>query len=341
MKPEHLKRRFIEGRKLVNIKPEIEPSLLGETGDETLSIIELLKGTWSSPAQGWNLIALPFKDPGAPFNYRLLVNQYGETLRFGPLADINVPNRGIVPDDLGSTDQLIDGVTYEQIISQISADDFPQSTLKSPNNKPIHHEPGFFLQMINHISSQGNDKFRIARLASIPHGDSVLAMGTANEIQGRPDISDLNALPLRVDGSVDTDPYLGPYKHFEDHKFLGNVDPGKVPDFPGFFSTNANAILQFANAKFSVRKTTVLNFDTQFKSGGILNIPFVEREANATDMHATFWIMELEQEDETLPKQFVMQYSQTVFLDFFLSKGNPTELIRWPHVSINTLRKVQ
>ena len=42
-----------------------------------------------------------------------------------------------------------------------------------------------------------------------------------------------------------------------------------------------------------------------------------------------------------------MQYSQTVYLEFFDSpledekdvNGNPRR-IRWPHVSINTLRKV-
>ncbi len=64
-------------------------------------------------------------------------------------------------------------------------------------------------------------------------------------------------------------------------------------------------------------------------------------------MHATFWIMELEKTDQCLPPEFVMQYSQTVYLEFFDSpledekdvNGNPRR-IRWPHVSINTLRKV-
>lgn len=56
------------------------------------------------------------------------------------------------------------------------------------------------------------------------------------------------------------------------------------------------------------------------------------REVNAAEMEATLWIMELKN------KEFIMQYSQTVFLDFF-SSNYPNKLIRWPHVSINTLKK--
>ena len=77
----------------------------------------------------------------------------------------------------------------------------------------------------------------------------------------------------------------------------------------------------------------MLTFDTAFPQGNITNLPFIVREANATDMKATFWIMELE------AGGFIMMYSQTVMLDFFDSPLNPGEKVRWPHVSINTLRK--
>jgi hypothetical protein len=143
MKQDYLKQRFQEGRKIEGTTPGIQNSSLGDTGDDDFSIIELLRGVWASPNQGWNLIALPFRDPSAPFNYRLLMNQYSESLRFN-FADKGVPNRGITPDATGAHDQLIDAIDYDQIVTQIEVEDFPPSGLKAKNNEPIHHEPGFF-----------------------------------------------------------------------------------------------------------------------------------------------------------------------------------------------------
>jgi hypothetical protein len=194
------------------------------------------------------------------------------------------------------------------------------------------------MQALNHIPSDAGKEFRIARLATIPHGDSVLALGTVEFINGAPVIPDLNALPLGVNPDVQNNKYLSPYQHFEANPFFGEV-PKTLPDFPGLKATNANAILQFAISKEKVKKTTVLHFDTAFGTGGIVNIPFVVREANAVEMQATFWILELEPKDVSAPPEFAMLYSQTVFLDFFPVLGDPTKLIRWPHVSINMLRR--
>lgn len=345
MKLDKLKKRISEGRKIEQFNSGMQSSTLGDTGDELFSIIDLLKGTWTSSEQGWNLIALPFRDPDAPFNYRVLMNQYGENLSFN-IADKTVPNRGITPDENDSNDQFIDAIDYEQIIHQVAADDFPKSNLREIDGRPIHHEPGFFMQILNHTSQDDGEELKVARLATIPHGDSVLAMGKVQIIEGAPTIPDVNALPIRVGQDVEANPYLSPYKHFEDNKFIGTVPESFIPPFPGFFATNANAILQFANNQFKdrVKKTTILHFDTNFGTeigtpGGIVNIPFVVKEANAAEMVATFWIMELEPEDKSCSTEFIMQYSQTVLLDFFPSRDNPNELIRWPHVSINTLRK--
>lgn len=266
------------------------------------------------------------------------MNQYGETLNF-EISDSGVPNRGIIPDADGFNDQLIDAVDYKQLVTQKAVEDFPPSNLRSDNEKGIHHEPGLFLQLLNHKPSDNGEELCIVRLATIPHGNSVLAMGKVDIIDGAPTIPDLSALPFRVSQDVTNNPYLAPYKYFEDNHFFGTV-PLDVPGFPGFFPTNTNAILQFANPGSRVKKTTILHFDTKFDKGGIINIPFVVREANATEMTATFWVMELERSDESVPTEFIMQYSQTVFLDFFPSKDDPSQLIRWPHVSINTLRKI-
>lgn len=356
MNPEEIKKRLARGREIEHLErpvvaptsspgaPEVRITATTPEQGDSFSLIETLKGEWKTDEQGWNLIALPFKDLSAPGDYRLLMNQYGETLNFG-LTDKGVPNRGIDPDASGDTTQLIDAIDYMQLIDEVDSDDFPPSMLRANKGEGLHHEPGLFLQILNHQSSVGQGKgksqgpkLEVARLGTIPHGDSVLAMGTVEIIDGPPIIPDLNALPLKTTQDINS-AYLTPYKHYEDNPFFGEV-PQSTPGFPGFFSTNANAILQFALDDFKgrVKKTTVLHFDTKFGKGGIVNIPFIVKQADATEMVATFWIMELESADGSAP-EFVMQYSQTVFLDFFDSTTETGKRVRWPHVSINTLRK--
>lgn len=57
-------------------------------------------------------------------------------------------------------------------------------------------------------------------------------------------------------------------------------------------------------------------------------------------MHSTFWIQELVEKGKDGKPKMRLQYTQTVFLDFFnRTDGHPVK-IRWPHISINTLEKV-
>lgn len=337
LKKTEVQRRLQKGRRMRQLGSGVRASQAEDSREDSLGPLTELQGTWTSPDQGWNLIALPFKDPSAQFNYRLLMNQYGETLDFSVFVDENIPNRGITPDPQGVTDQLLTGLDYQQVIHQVASEDNPPSTLRSRDGEGIHHEPGLFLHVMNHTTEHEGEKLTVARLATIPHGDSVLAMGKVTDwFDGPPIIPNLNALPVRATQDL-KNPYLSPYQHFENSRFFGNV-PTSLPGFPGFFATNANAILQFALGTMNVKRTMVMHFDTRFGTGGIVNIPFIVREANATEMIATFWIMELNT-PENEPPEFVMQYSQTVFLDFFDSMDEPGQLIRWPHVSINTMRR--
>jgi hypothetical protein len=139
MKKADLDERFSEGRKIESASLGVMPCQPARTGDDELDLITLLRGTWISRAEGWNLIALPaspsdLEEPPASDsnNFRLLMNQYGETLKFN-VSDANVPNRGVTPDKAGGQtsdptdepDQLIDAIAYEQIIVQKAVEDFP------------------------------------------------------------------------------------------------------------------------------------------------------------------------------------------------------------------------
>jgi hypothetical protein len=304
------------------------------TGDSTLGPLTLLPGVWKNlpnlPGRGWNMIALPFATPTNspfPFNYRLLMNQYNEELKF-TLIDKGVPNRGIGRVDCKTveTDQFVVTLDYEQSIQQIAAEDSPKSDLAGGPGLPIHHEPGLWLHMLNEVEN-GMD---IARLATIPHGDSVLAMGRAMVIDGPPTIPNISGLPIGVNQDIDNNPYLGPYKAFHGpNKFRGLFD-----------SVTPNDLLREANNGVKIKRTTILDVDTDIPTGGIVNIPFIVKQANATTMRSTFWIQELEDLDSNGKPKLRLQYSQTVMLDFFPRNDGQPGLIRWPHVSINTLEKV-
>ncbi len=156
--------------------------------DDDLGPLKLLPGTWQNlpnlPGRGWNMIALPFATrPDSRLDYRLLLNQYNEELKF-TLVDKAVPNRGIIknPDASVETDQFVVTLDYEQMITQLIAEDFPVSGDEGAPGIAIHHEPGLWLHMKNEITNN----LDIARLGTIPHGDSLLALGTSEELDGAP-----------------------------------------------------------------------------------------------------------------------------------------------------------
>ncbi len=305
---------------------------IAKSGDDDLGPLKLLPGTWTNmngfEGRGWNMIALPFIGDQGPLDYRLLVNQYNEELKF-TLVDKGVPNRGIEkgpPDQ--NTDQLVVTLDYEQMIKQIAADDRPESGLAGDANLAIHHEPGLMLNMTN-LTTNGID---IARLATIPHGDAALALGQSQCIDGPPQIPEISGLPIGAPSDLDH-PYLSPYKHYNDNPFKG-----VVPDpFPGFNPVLPNGLLNFLPD--NVTRTTILHMDTTIEQGGIRNIPFIVKQANAAEMQSTFWIMELDEDDGAGNPKLVMAYSQFILLDFFERRDGVEGLIRWPHVSINVMQK--
>ena len=123
---------------------------IAEFDDPDLGPLRLLPGTWKNTPMlegfGFNLMALPFA-AGAN-GYRLLMNQYDETLTFA-VTDKGVPNRGLDVDPAsGNTDQTIVALDYFQKIRQIDSADFENSGLnKKFDGQLIHKEPGLWLHL--------------------------------------------------------------------------------------------------------------------------------------------------------------------------------------------------
>ena len=133
-----------------------------------------LSGTWTG--EGFNLIARPdFHDRA---NLYLQLNQTHETLTISPIGSA-IPNRGSGQDDI----ELF-GLSYLQQIH----DRFTGGAL--------HLEPGLWITQPETTyppeDPPPNGRI-ITRMASIPHGNTVLAQGNASSFTGPPTLQTATA----------------------------------------------------------------------------------------------------------------------------------------------------
>lgn len=133
-----------------------------------LGLLKELAGTWEG--HGFNLIARP--DFEGKANLYLQLNQTDEHLKVDPIASA-IPNRGF-----GQNDIELYGLTYLDKISD-------QAT-----GGALHIEPGIWVKQPDTTyppeTAGGKKREIIARMASIPHGNSLLAQGFAEEFSGPP-----------------------------------------------------------------------------------------------------------------------------------------------------------
>jgi hypothetical protein len=358
--PDRRTRKFSEVAPPHAAEPAFKLTNRGTPPPRDLGPLEKLLGVWTADGTGWNMIALPFDQAPAPpagFRFRILMNQYNEELKF-TFVDDDVPNRGLVRPGGPDPDQFVVTVDYQQKIAQVAAEDRPASSgLAGAPGLPIHHEPGLWLydknrrtrddQIRNNQASEV--ELDVARLAAIPHGNSVLALGRSEVHAGMPPIPPLSGLPAGRFEDVATpdydfrdatapDPYLEPYRHYIDHPFMGNVT---AHGFPGFSPADMNALLRLANQGVDIVRTTTLTVDSTCKSGGVSNVPFSVREAEPVSLRSTFWIQELAETDAEGNPRLRLQYSQVVMLHFFAPREDALPgRAAWPHISIATLEKV-
>jgi len=275
-----------------------------------LGLLEELPGTFIG--SGFNLIARPDKHNNKPFFLEL--NATHEILQFIAIGG-DIPNRGSMQDDVN-----LHGVRYLQQVSDCT------------DHSQIHIEPGLWLH-VPQIQDPPSDEAYV-RQALIPHGDSVLAQSTFfTRVNGGPQIAAVNSTPFTDDQIPDLN--ADPTKPVDDPEYLAPFRNTKLPAecLPQGLDDaatirNPALVLQATIAGQNIAQTDVIQISSA-AVGGIVNIPFVVKNANATRLDAIFWIETVQRPNG---QEFIqLQYVQRVILDFI---G-----IHWPHISVATLVK--
>jgi hypothetical protein len=230
-------------------------------------------------------------------NFRLLINTTNEVLSISKIG-ADIPNRGSIQNDIHFL-----SLHYLQRVSD------------AQTHGLLHIEPGLLLNLPLIPSDPNPNVSIVGRLATVPHGNALLAQGRTSQIY-RPTFAVEDTTPISAPTPIPPD---------AKGMLLGAVLPRGIP--PGA-ARNPNLVLSAAIARQNITNTIKIEMDTNFTpSDGIKNIPFIVQNADATSMRATFWIETIKQRDGSLTLQ--LQYTQKVILKF----GG----IDWPHVTVATL----
>lgn len=290
-----------------------------------------LIGVWeNAPAPegktstGWNVIMVP----GPQNGFKLEVMSYSEVLEFKPVV-IAAANKGPFSGNNEEVQHIV-GLMYNQKITSLCHDQCTDPDLKAPN--VIHMETGLFLNVKDFNTQAGLENSNglvldFARLATIPHGNSVLAIGQTRQPKGfsSGSIKSISGLPEPIN---DFDSFRIGYL-----TGLENPSPSARP-FPEFPDMDPNHFLNDTIKGQTFSNVWEITMDTGNATGGILNIPFIQNNVTTSQVSSSFWIEQLTN------GTWQLQYSQFIYLLFPGpgSNGKPIQ-VKWPHTTINTLRK--
>jgi hypothetical protein len=279
---------------------------------KNLGLLSEFQGSWRGT--GFNITARPYFQSNPPFFLELNATQ--ETLDFTAIGG-DIPNRGSVQPDIN-----LHGLRYlQQVIDAVT-------------NSGIHIEPGLWLHVPATTNPAAGESY--VRQATVPHGDSLLAQSVfARQVTGFPTIDPVNSTPFK--DAVIPGLNTNPTDPITDPAYLAQYIDGKLPAIglppgldPAATIKDPTQVLNAQIAAQTIVSTIAIKVSTVAPAGGILNIPFVTKNANAAQLDAIFWLEKVRQSDGQHFMQ--LQYVQRVILDFI---G-----IHWPHFSVATLVRI-
>jgi hypothetical protein len=275
-----------------------------------LGKLSVLNGRWVGT--GFNTIWRPHQLSSGQDRF-LELNLTDETLEFVEIPG-QIPNRGLLQPDLEMA-----GLHYLQKISDHNV---------APPNNGLHVEPGVWLNIP--ATTNPAESASVARLASIPHGTTILAQGISSQANGAPTILpvNINPFPIGNPGAAISFPEqnLQTNTAFRTANLTG-IDKAMVD--------NPNSVLESRLNPPNVVSTTTLHVSTEdlpVVGGGTVGTAFLVGgpagpNAGVAQVTATFWIEQLAGD----PPKFQLQYSQVVILNF--------NNLSWPHVTVATLER--
>lgn len=275
--------------------------------------LKSLIGAWEGQT-GWNVIAVPALN-GDKKTYKLMVQNYYERLTVEPIDD-PVLNEG------GEVDQIIGALKYKQEIFE-----FETNTL-------LHVETGMFFHLDNIANNTNSDSpwqptYTVARSGTIPHGNSIMLLGNAAAIEGTAQIPDVSTYPDLPES------YLEQYKAQQARLSVDDIVT-KDDDSKIFDVKNPNYNLNRDNRGLEILETVIIHVDSD-EPGGLVNLPFINKFANTTWASTDFWVQKvnLPMSDRTYTQ---LQYSQHVDLEFEVHVEGEIKMVKFPHVTTNTLK---
>lgn len=276
-----------------------------------LGLLAGLQGRWVGT--GFNTIWRPNALASGQDRF-LELNVTTEILEVDPIPG-SIPNRGLLQTDI----QMF-GLRYLQQISD--------ANIQPPNNG-LHVEPGLWLNVP--ATTNPMVSASIARLATIPHGTTVLAQGIASQATGGLSIPATNLNPFSIGNPTAASPF--PEQNLATETDFRTSGPG-LTGITQSMIDNPNSALEQKLQGQTVLSTVTLQVsssDLPVEGGGLANTAFLAGaaagpNANAALVTATFWLETI----QGTPNVFQLQYSQTVLLNF---NG-----LSWPHVSVATLQ---
>ena len=290
------------------------PATLAAAAADPLGPLAGLAGNWAG--RGFNVIWRPHPLKPSGQDRFLELNVTSEQLDFGP-ALRSIPNRGLLMPNIS-----LAGLNYLQQIADANT------------NTNQHFEPGLWVAVPQ--TSDPNEPRTVARLASIPHGTTILAQGTAQTSAGGPSIPDVSIKPFPDNlphPPTPADRIDFPEQTLTTATQFRTSGPG-LTGITQQMVNDPNSVLLAAPSPQITTTTTlhVASRDASLPGGGTANIAFLTGTKDGPNavtarVTATFWLQTLQ--GDTEPRR--LQYSQLVLLNF---NG-----LSWPHVTVATLQK--
>lgn len=313
-----------------------------------------LIGTWSNagvPDQGkannfkpfsYNIMPLPQEQPEPQagvahhgyilknFTYREVITFHDEPSKpVNPDLEPGVAPPGAAPNRGFQFRQVPHALFYDQVVRFAEGPAFNED---EGSGEIVHIENGVWLHLMNQdvvngpypdppIDTDPPRAITYAKQISVPHGNSILALGTySGPCEGRPAIH----VPSPLPEGIDTTRYRTP---------LDKADDYENPDTR--YTLNPAQPLETVIEKLGVTHHHHVHFQTMSycgdREGHVTNIPFERKRAAAVEYEADYWLMSTDGGSNF----DYLAYSQNIPLRLRINGEDQM----FPHITVNVIKR--